>query len=103
MQTESALNPIAVSDAGAVGLMQLMPDVAQEMGVRDPFDPRENIMAGARQLRRLLDLQHGDVTLAVASYNAGAEAVARYGGTIPPFTETQNYVVRVTHLLQSRR
>ena len=103
MQAESAFNPLAVSAAGAMGLMQLMPEVAEEMGVRDPFDPRENVMAGARQLRRLLDLQHGNIPLTVASYNAGAEAVARYGGTIPPFEETQAYVVLVTHLLESAR
>ena len=99
MQTESAFNPAAVSRAGALGLMQLMPDVAKEFGVEDPFDPRENIMAGARQLRRLLTLHNGDVTLAVASYNAGAANVQRYGG-VPPFAETQNYVERVTSLLR---
>jgi soluble lytic murein transglycosylase-like protein len=101
MQVESAFNPMAVSRAGALGLMQLMPEVAAEHGVSDPFDPRENIMAGARQLRRLLTLHRGDVTLAVASYNAGAANVARYGG-IPPFEETQTYVARVTRLLGGR-
>ena len=98
MQTESAFNPLAVSSAGALGLMQLMPELAEELGVTDPFDPRENIMAGARHLRRLLDLHGGNVTLAVASYNAGEGAVARYGA-VPPFPETQAYVRRVTHLL----
>lgn len=98
MQTESAFNPVAVSDAGAQGLMQLMP----ELGVTDPFDPRENIMAGARHLRRLLDLHHGDITLAVASYNAGEGAVARYGA-VPPFPETQTYVLRVKRLLARAR
>jgi soluble lytic murein transglycosylase-like protein len=100
MQAESAFNPIAVSRAGALGLMQLMPELAEEFGVKDPFDPRENIMAGARQLRRLLDMHGGNVTLAVASYNAGATNVARYGG-IPPFEETQTYVQRVTSLLRA--
>ena len=98
MQTESAFNPVAVSSAGAMGLMQLMPDLALELGVIDPFDPRENIMAGARHLRRLLDAHDGDVTLAVASYNAGEGTVARFGA-VPPYPETQNYVMRVTRLL----
>jgi len=98
MQTESSFNPAAVSSAGAVGLMQLMPDLVRELGVTDPFDPRENIMAGARHLRRLLDVHGGNVKLAVASYNAGEAAVARYGG-VPPYPETRDYVRRVTRLL----
>ena len=102
MQTESAFNPVAVSSAGAQGLMQLMPDLSVELGVTDPFDPRENVMAGARHLRRLLDLHDGNVTLAVASYNAGEGAVARYGD-VPPFPETQAYVLRVTHLMARTR
>jgi hypothetical protein len=102
MQTESAFNPIAVSRAGAQGLMQLMPELSDELGVSDPFDPRENIMAGTRHLRRLLDVHDGNVTLAVASYNAGEGTVARYG-TVPPYPETQAYVRRVTHLLARSR
>ena len=102
MQTESAFNPVAVSSAGALGLMQLMPELAEELGVTDPFDPRENIMAGARHLRRLLDLHGGNITLALASYNAGEGVVARYGA-VPPFPETQAYVTRVTHLLARSR
>ena len=98
MQTESSFNPAAVSSAGAVGLMQLMPDLVRELGVTDPFDPRENIMAGARHLRRLLDVHGGNVKLAVASYNAGEAAVARYGG-VPPYPDTRDYVRRVTRLL----
>jgi soluble lytic murein transglycosylase-like protein len=98
MQTESAFNPIAVSSAGAMGLMQLMPELAEEFGVEDPFDPEQNIMAGARYLRQLLRMHDGNVRLAVASYNAGPGAVARYGA-IPPFEETREYVKRVTHLL----
>ena len=98
IETESAFDPSAVSQAGAQGLMQLMPQLTEQFGVTDPFDPRENIMAGARLLRELLDQHHGDLPLALASYNAGAAAVAQYGA-IPPFPETQNYVKRVTHLL----
>jgi hypothetical protein len=99
MQTESAFNPVAVSPAGALGLMQLMPAVAAELNVSDPFDPRENIMAGAAYLRWLLDLYNGNLRLTLASYNAGLTNVARYGG-VPPFEETRNYVVRVTRLLR---
>lgn len=99
MQTESAFNPAAVSRAGAMGLMQLMPELAEEFGIAEPFDPVQNVMGGARYLRQLLDMHDGNVRLAVASYNAGPGAVARYGGTVPPFEETREYVKRVTHLL----
>ena len=102
MQAESAFNPVAVSSAGAMGLMQLMPALALELGVTDPFDPRENIMAGARHLRRLLDAHGGDVTLAVASYNAGEGTVAKFGA-VPPYPETQDYVQRVTRLFARYR
>jgi soluble lytic murein transglycosylase-like protein len=102
MQAESAFDPSAVSRAGAMGLMQLMPDIAEAFGVERPFDPRENIMGGARLLRELLDQHHGNVKLAVASYNAGPTAVATYGG-VPPFRETQGYVKRVTGLIADAR
>ena len=102
MQAESAFDPSAVSRAGAMGLMQLMPDMAEAFGVEHPFDPRENIMAGARLLRELLDQHHGNVRLAVASYNAGPTAVARYGG-VPPFRETRGYVKKVTGLIADAR
>ena len=102
MQTESAFDALAVSRAGAMGLMQLMPDVAEELGVDDAFDPRQNVMAGTRYLRRLLNLYDGNVPLALASYNAGATNVAQYGG-VPPFPETQNYVKQITHLVNSSR
>lgn len=95
IRMESAFNPLAVSRAGAMGLMQLMPDIAEAFGVTDPFDPRENIMAGAHLLRDLLDLHHGNLPLTLASYNAGAGVVAKYGHRIPPFKETQNYVKRI--------
>jgi len=78
--------------------MQLMPDIAVAFGVENPFDPRQNIMAGAQLLRELLDQHHGNLVLALASYNAGAGIVAQYG-EIPPFRETQDYVKRVTDLL----
>ena len=102
MQTESAFDALAVSRAGALGLMQLMPEVAAEMGVEDAFDPRQNIMGGVKYLRRLLDLYRGNVRLALASYNAGATNVSQYGG-VPPFPETQKYVKQVTRLVASSR
>lgn len=98
MEAESAFNPFAVSRAGAMGLMQLMPDVAEELGAIEPFDPRENIMAGARYLRWLLDRYHGNVELTLAGYNAGPTAVARYGA-VPPYPETKRYVKTVTRLM----
>ena len=97
MQTESAFHPYAVSRAGAEGLMQLMPALADEMGVSDSFDPRENIMGGARYLKRLLDYHNGNLDLALASYNAGPGNVERYGG-IPPFRETRKYVKTIKAL-----
>jgi soluble lytic murein transglycosylase-like protein len=102
MQTESAFDALAVSRAGAIGLMQLMPEVALELGVEDPFDPRQNVMGGTKYLRRLLNLYNGNVPLALASYNAGATNVAQYGG-VPPFPETQNYVKQITRLVASSR
>jgi soluble lytic murein transglycosylase-like protein len=102
MQTESAFNALAVSPVGAVGLMQLMPEVATELGVEDPLDPRQNIMGGARYLRQLLDAYGGNVKLTLASYNAGPGAVKRYGA-VPPFKETRDYVKRITGLLAHAR
>ena len=98
MQTESAFDATAVSPVGAVGLMQLMPDVAAELGVTDALDPRQNIMAGAKYLRQMLDSHKGNVSLALASYNAGPGNVAKYRA-IPPFKETRDYVKRVTAIL----
>ena len=99
VQVESAFNPMAVSRAGAKGLMQLRPPLARELRVRNPFDPRQNLMGGARYLRRLLDMHEGDIRLALASYNAGPRNVMRYGG-VPPFRETQKYVKRIIDLLE---
>lgn len=96
---ESAFDPWAVSRAGAQGLMQLMPALAEELGVLNAFDPRENIMAGTRYLGELLRLHRGDVQLALASYNAGPGAVSRFNG-IPPYRETQQYVKTITDILE---
>ncbi len=97
MALESGGNPYAVSRAGAKGLMQLMDSTARLMGVTSPFDPEQNIMAGARYLRTLLDRFNGDERLALASYNAGPAAVEKYGG-IPPYRETIQYVRSVLDL-----
>ena len=94
VETESNYDPNAVSKKGAVGLMQLMPETARGMGVTDPFLPEENLEAGARYLRRLIDKYEGKLTLALSAYNAGEKAVERYKG-IPPYPETQGYVRKV--------
>jgi hypothetical protein len=103
MQAESAFNPFAISRVGAMGLMQLMPDIAKAYGVDNPFDPRQNIMAGTQILRELLTHHRGNLSLVLASYNAGAGVVARYGNRIPPFRETQGYVKRITGLVADAR
>jgi len=92
MRAESGFNRSAVSVKGAMGLMQLMPQTAARFGVKNMFDPRENVLGGSRYLRWLLDRFSGDVRLALAGYNAGEGSVEFYGNRIPPFLETQNYV-----------
>ncbi|UCF81824.1 MAG: lytic transglycosylase domain-containing protein [Acidobacteriota bacterium] len=93
VRVESNFDPAAVSRAGAMGLMQLMPLTARQYGTENPFDPKQNLDAGIRHLQSLLE-KYDDLSFALAAYNAGGEAVERYGG-VPPFRETQNYVRRV--------
>ena len=98
MHAESAFNATAISRTGASGLMQLMPDTARDMFVRDIFSPRENIEGGVRYLRVLTNEFDGDMVKIVAAYNAGPEAVKKYGGQVPPYAETQAYVRKVLNL-----
>ncbi len=95
MREESGFNYRAVSRVGARGLMQLMPDTARRLGVRNIHDPIENVEAGTRYLRSLIDMFGGDMNLALAAYNAGEGAVLRYGRRVPPYAETTNYVWRI--------
>jgi soluble lytic murein transglycosylase-like protein len=95
VQVESAYNPYARSPKGALGLMQLMPAIIREFGVRNPFNPIENIRAGVSYLRQLLDRYSNNEALALAAYNAGPGAVDRHGTTIPPYKETREYVSKI--------
>jgi soluble lytic murein transglycosylase-like protein len=97
VKVESNFNPNAVSRKGAMGLMQLMPSTARQLKVKNPFDPEQNVDAGVRHLKQLLESYGGDVRLTLAAYNAGAGAVARSSG-VPRYAETQNYVRRITNL-----
>jgi soluble lytic murein transglycosylase len=97
IRVESGFDPRAVSPRGARGLMQLMPETAAILGVRDIFNPRENIHAGARHLRGMMDRFHHDLPMAIAAYNAGERPVATFRG-IPPYPETREYVARVLRL-----
>jgi hypothetical protein len=102
IKAESNFNPRAVSSKGARGLMQLMPSTAALLGVRDAFDPRDNVDGGVRHLRVLISQYAGDVRLALAAYNAGSEAVDRVRG-VPPYRETQTYVSHVLALFGSAK
>jgi soluble lytic murein transglycosylase-like protein len=97
VKVESNFNPNAVSQKGAMGLMQLMPATARQLKVKNPFDPEQNVDAGVRHLKQLLESYGGDVKLSLAAYNAGSGAVARSAG-VPHYAETQSYVRRITNL-----
>ena len=98
VQVESAFNPNARSPKGAMGLMQLMPATARQYGVTDPYNPSENVRAGVRYLRGLLDRFDNNEALALAAYNAGPGAVDKYGNTVPPYRETRDYVERINKM-----
>jgi soluble lytic murein transglycosylase-like protein len=98
IQAESAYNPHAISSAGAVGLMQLMPDTARRYGVIDRHDAEQNVDGGTRYLKDLMGMFNSNLKLAVAGYNAGEGAVMKYHYTVPPYPETQNYVQHVLNL-----
>ncbi len=103
VQVESAFNPFARSPKGALGLMQLMPETIHQFGVKNPFDPNDNVRAGTAYLRQLLDRYENHEQLALAAYNAGPGAVDKYGQTVPPYRETRDYVRRITSINEAAR
>lgn len=103
IDAESSYDPMAVSEKGALGLMQLMPATIQRFGVTDPYDPVQNIKGGARYLSHLISMFDSDVTLALAAYNAGEGRVLRYGKKMPPYNETRGYVSKVLKNYHSSR
>ncbi|HEY2013987.1 MAG TPA: lytic transglycosylase domain-containing protein [Bryobacteraceae bacterium] len=102
IKVESNYNPLAVSPKGAQGMMQLIPSTARRFGVANAFNPIDNIQGGAKYLKYLLELYHNDYALALAAYNAGEGAVAKYG-TVPPYKETQNYLQLVANQLKKSK
>lgn len=102
IRAESNYNASAVSPKGALGMMQLIPSTASRFGVADAFDPAQNIEGGVKYLKYLLEIYHQDYTKAIAAYNAGEGAIAKYGG-VPPYAETRTYVARVANNLKSAR
>ena len=98
MQVESAFNPMARSVKGALGLMQLMPATIRQYGVTNPFDPGDNVRAGVKYLRELLDRYENDEELALAAYNAGPTAVDKHGQSVPPYRETKEYVAHISQM-----
>jgi len=102
IKAESNGNPKAISKAGAIGLMQIMPETARELGIKDAFDPQENVLGGAKYLKKLLKIFGNNLELALAAYNAGPGNVKKFGG-VPPYQETTEYIKRVKKYFESEK